>query len=138
MVALAVAEAKTVVEIPSTTTKAKPKPSSDPLEGRSVGTRVLFDWATWLKKNGAGLAESMVTFKKDTVRLLVHVYRLPSGTTCGVLKIDDSLPRAIIQYGHVVQKGESSIREFREWNEALDTISAKLLSRGWVQSLQQA
>ena len=132
----------TVVETPPQPPVIAPKLSksapSDPLEGCSHGTRVLYAWTDWLRANKLELAESMTVFTKDALRLAVHVYRRPDGSkTCGCLKFDDSLPKTIIHFGVLVKKGESRIREFREWKESLETITAKLTARGWTQKLQK-
>lgn len=126
------------VQPPVTAPKLRKSAPLDPLEGCSHGTRVLYAWADWLRANKLELAESITIFTKDAVRLAVHVYRRPDGTkTCGCVKFDDSLPKTIIRFGTLVKKGESRIREFREWKESLETITAKLTARGWVQKLQK-
>lgn len=118
--------------------KLRKSAPSDPLEGCSHGTRVLYALADWLRANKLEFAESVTVFTKDALRLAVHVYRRPDGSkTCGCLKFDDSLTKTIIRFGVLVKKGESRIREFREWEESLETITAKLTARGWVQKLQK-
>ena len=129
---------KTPTQPPVIAPKLRKSASSDPLKGCSHGVRVLYAWADWLRANKLELAESMTVFTKDDLRLAVHVYRRPDGSkTCGCLKFDDSLPKTIIRFGVLVKKGESRIREFREWEESLETITAKLTARGWVQKLQK-
>ena len=109
------------------------KRTKDPLEGASQGTRVLFDWANWLKRTGLSHAETLHVFTKDTMRLLVHEYRHPNGdTTCGCAKFDDSVPRNIVRFGELIQKGESRLREFREWKQPLTTVITKLQGNGWT------
>jgi len=118
--------------------KLRKSASANLFEGCSQGTRVLFEWAAWLRSNKLELAESMTIFTQDELRLAIHVYRRPDGSkTCGCIKFDDSLPKTIFRYGTLVQKGESRIREFREWNEDLKTVTAKLAVRGWVQKSQK-
>lgn len=115
----------------------KPFPSSKPIEECSEGTRALFDWAAWLKQNGLELPEGRVTFTKDTLRLVVHQYRLADGRPIlALLMMDDSLPKTIVRGGVVVQQGQSRIREFRELKEDLPTIFAKTAERGWVQQIR--
>jgi hypothetical protein len=97
----------------------------------------MFAWATWLKQNALGLPEGRVTFTKDTLRLVVHQYRLADGTPIfGLLMMDDSLPKTIVRGGVVVQQGQSRIREFRELKEDLPTIFAKTAERGWIQQIR--
>lgn len=115
----------------------KPFPSSKPIEECSEGTRAMFAWATWLKRNALELPEGRVTFTKDTLRLVVHQYRCADGTPIFVsLMMDDSLPKTIVRGGVVVQQGQSRIREFREVKEDLPTIFAKAAERGWVQQIR--
>lgn len=102
------------------------------LEDATLGTRTLYAWAEWLKQNSLGLADCRVSLQKDAVRLNVYKYLLPDGgTTCVVLKVDDSLPKTIMRLGAVVQSGESRIREFREWKQGIEVVLAKLMARGW-------
>lgn len=120
--------------VPAVAPKLGKPATSSSTEGCSLGIQVLSEWAAWLTTNRLGTAESTVALKKDAVRLLVHAYRLADGkTTCGVLKMDGSLSKTILDAaGRVVTKGESRIREFREWKQSLDIVTAKLRAKGWI------
>lgn len=87
--------------------------SKDPLADCSKGTQVLFAFAVWQKQKSFPLLDRVVVFRKGDVRLVVHGY----GSVSVCLKIGPQKPK---------------IQEFREWNQSIATVAAKLLQTGWA------
>ena len=104
----------------------------NPLDGCSFTTRAVYTWFAWLQTNGFTLPVRMASLYKDSRRLVAYEYRRPNGeSTCGVVAINDGLPKAVITPFETLTRGESRVREFREWNQGLDDILQTLVGKGW-------
>lgn len=112
---------------------ARERKPLNPLADCSNGTRTLYAYIAFLKERKLQLPQRTMSFTKDVRRVVVSEYALPNGeVTCAVLAFDGSMSKTVLDlWGVVVFKGESSLREFREWRESLNGITKRLIAKGW-------
>jgi hypothetical protein len=77
------------------------------------GTRVVLDWARWLKEKGFPVARQISVFRKGDQRINVHRY--PRGV-CVLITQCATAPK---------------MRKFQEWRQPFSTVRRELEKSGW-------